>query len=99
MAQTGTQDELTVRIDSDVRANAEVFFRSYGFTMSAGINALLKDAVDHGKMPANGKDEDDYIPKASTVGEILQMKADLDAGRIQATPWEDVERELDAIPN
>jgi antitoxin component of RelBE/YafQ-DinJ toxin-antitoxin module len=32
MAQT--QDDLTVRIDSDVRASAEVFFNSYGLNLS-----------------------------------------------------------------
>jgi addiction module RelB/DinJ family antitoxin len=61
MAQT--HDELTVCIDSDVRANAEVFFRSYGFTMSTGINALLKDVVEHGKMPIEANEPDgDYDP-------------------------------------
>jgi antitoxin component of RelBE/YafQ-DinJ toxin-antitoxin module len=95
MAQT--QEELTVSIDSDVRASAEVFFRSCGFTMSTGINALLKDAVEHRTMPIDDEAEDDYVPKVSTVEELLQMKADLEAGRIQATPWEEVKRELDAI--
>jgi antitoxin component of RelBE/YafQ-DinJ toxin-antitoxin module len=40
-----TQDELTVHIDSDVRANAEVFFRRYGLNLSAAINALLREAI------------------------------------------------------
>jgi addiction module RelB/DinJ family antitoxin len=91
------QTALTVNIDSDLQVSGEALFRSYGFTMSTGMNALLKDAVEQKKMPANGEAEDDYSPKVSSVEEILQMKADLEAGRIQATPWEDVERELDAV--
>jgi antitoxin component of RelBE/YafQ-DinJ toxin-antitoxin module len=43
MAQT--QDELTVHIDSDVRANAEVFFSGYGLNLSVAINALLREAI------------------------------------------------------
>jgi hypothetical protein len=43
MAQT--QDELTVHIDSDVRANAEVFFHSYGLNLSSAINTLLREAI------------------------------------------------------
>jgi addiction module RelB/DinJ family antitoxin len=45
------QDELTLRMDSELRQSAEEFFRSYGFTMSTGINAVLKDVIEQGKMP------------------------------------------------
>jgi len=41
-------------------------------------------------------DSDDYgyVPRTSTVEEILQMKADLEAGRIKATPWKEVFQSL-----
>jgi len=89
-------DKLTVRIDSDVKASAKVFFRTQGLTLSTGISALLKDAIGRGEMPANGADGP---RRASTIEELKQTKADYDAGRIEATTWEDVKRELDAIPS
>jgi hypothetical protein len=33
-----------------LRANAEVFFRGYGLSFSDGLNALLKDAMQQGKV-------------------------------------------------
>jgi len=35
--------------------------------------------------------------RASTIEELKQMMADFEAGLIEATPWEDVKREMDAI--
>ncbi|MCL1908320.1 MAG: hypothetical protein FWG12_03010 [Holophagaceae bacterium] len=36
-------------------------------------------------------------PKASTVEELLQMKADFEAGHIQAKPWREVRQRANAI--
>jgi len=88
MAQN--QTDLTVSIDSDLKASAEAFFGSYGFTMSTGINALIKDAVEHGKMPIDEPDNEIWNP-----AEVRQASADLRAGRIQATPWREVLGDLD----
>jgi len=90
MAQN--QTDLTVSIDSDLKASAEAFFRSYGFNMSTGINALIKDAVEHGKMPIDESDDEIWNP-----AEILQASADVKAGRIKATPWREVLGDIDAV--
>jgi addiction module RelB/DinJ family antitoxin len=81
MAQT----DLTVSIDSDLKASAEAFFRGYGFSMSTGINALLRDAVEHGKMPIDEPDDEIWNP-----AEILQASADYKAGRIKAYSLEEI---------
>jgi len=93
------QDKLIVRIDSDVKASAKMFFRTHGFTLSTGISALLRDAIERGEMPANGSNDSSTPRRASTIEELKQMKVDYDTGRIEATPWENVKRELDAIQN
>jgi len=90
MAQN--QTDLTVSIDSDLKTSAEAFFRSYGFTMSTGITALLKDAVEHGKMPIDEPDDEIWNP-----AEIRQASADLRAGRIEATDWEVVKARVNAV--
>jgi addiction module RelB/DinJ family antitoxin len=91
------QTDLTVTIDSDLKASGEALFSNYGFTMSTGLNALLKDAVEHGKMPIDEEANDDYIPRASTIEELKQMVADYDAGHIKAYSLEEIKREADVI--
>ena len=86
------QTDLTLSIDNDLKASAEVFFRSYGFTMSTGINALLKDAVEHGKMPTDEPDDEIWNP-----AEIRQASADIRTGRIEATDWEVVKARANAV--
>jgi antitoxin component of RelBE/YafQ-DinJ toxin-antitoxin module len=93
------QDKLTVSIDSDVRTRAEAFFLAHGFTMSTGVNALLRDAVGRGEMPTGGAAAADRPRRASTIEELKQMKADFEAGRIEAATWEDVKLEIDSIQN
>ncbi len=93
MAQN--QTDLTVSIDSDLKASAEAFFRNYGFTMSTGINALIKNAVEHGAMPIDEIDESD--DEIWNPAEIRQASADLRAGRIEATDWEIVKARANAL--
>jgi addiction module RelB/DinJ family antitoxin len=90
MAQN--QIDLTVSIDSDLKASAEAFFRNYGFTMSTGINALIKNAVEHGEMPIGESDDEIWNP-----AKIRQASADLRAGRIEATDWEIVKARVNAL--
>jgi addiction module RelB/DinJ family antitoxin len=87
------QTALTVTIDSDLKASGEALFRSYGFTMSTGMNALLKDAVEHGKMPID--DEPERV--IWNPAEILQASADVRAGRAKTYSLEEIKREADAI--
>jgi len=90
MAQN--QTDLTVSIDSGLKASAEAFFRSHGLSFSDGMTALLKDAVEQGKMPIDEPDDEIWDP-----AEIRQASADIRAGRLKTIPWEQVKAELHAV--
>ena len=46
-----SKDSLTVRIDPDVKRNAEELFEELGLSMNAAINIFLKQAVYKGGFP------------------------------------------------
>jgi hypothetical protein len=76
---------------SSLKTNAEVFFRSYGMSVSDGSNALLKDAMEHGKLSfvidqntddgysAEWEAEDPYYTKERQV-ELIRRAREMDAG-------------------
>jgi addiction module RelB/DinJ family antitoxin len=65
------QTDLTIRIDDDLKASGEVLFRSLGTSYATVINALIKQAVQQGRVPfdldeqepldAAETEEDDYV--------------------------------------
>jgi hypothetical protein len=74
-----------------LRADAEAFFRSYGLSFSDGLNALLKDAMQHGKVSLliDQEQEDGYIAEweahdpffnRATQAELRRRARNMDAG-------------------
>ena len=57
MAQTN----LTIRIDEDIKRDAEIVFERIGLTMSAAINIFFRQAVRTQAIPFELKAYDDYF--------------------------------------
>lgn len=53
-------------LDENLRDEAKIFFKKYGISLSNGINLLLKQHIQNGKVPLLdelellNKDDDDY---------------------------------------
>ena len=45
------QSDLTVRIDDDLKASGEAFFRSKGISWSTAISAFVSYSIKQGKIP------------------------------------------------
>ncbi len=56
MAQTN----LTIRIDENIKSEAETLFNRIGLTMSAAINVFFRQAIREQSIPFELKPYDDY---------------------------------------
>jgi len=87
MAQTN----LTIRIDEDIKRDAEIVFGRIGLTMSAAINVFFRQAVRMQAIPFELKAYDDYfneynmkrilhsIEQAKSGQTVTKTLADLEA--------------------
>jgi DNA-damage-inducible protein J len=90
------QDELTLNIDSDLRASGEALFKSLGMDFSSAVNVFVREAVTQGKIPFDVDDSDtDYEPEAPI--DLEKLRADYKAGRVKSIPLEVVRREAYAL--
>ena len=60
MAQTN----LTIRIDEDVKREAEILFNRIGLNMSSAINVFFRQAIREQAIPFELKPYDDYYSGA-----------------------------------
>ena len=78
-----------VRINKNIRDEADVLYRSMGLTLSSAINLFLTQSVIQGKLPIN-----EVIAEPSYANMLLQDAADVDGAvtngtaKIYSTPEE-----------
>ena len=77
MAQTN----LTVRIDEDIKREAESLFNKIGLNTSAAINVFFRQAVREQAIPFELKPYDDYYTKEK-LERILHSKAQAEKGEV-----------------
>ena len=68
--------DINVRVDSELKSQAEALFADLGLNMSTAITMFLKSAVTHDGLPFEGKRS---VPNAETraaLAEYSEMKRD-----------------------
>jgi len=90
MAQTN----LTIRVDEDIKREAELLFGKIGLTMSAAINVFFRQAVREQSIPFELKPYDDYF-SGQRLQRILSSKAQLERGEVVMKTF----AELEAMEN
>ena len=60
---------INVRVDSELKAQAEALFSDLGMNMSTAINMFLKSAVSHDGLPFEVKR---YVPNADTIAALAE---------------------------
>ena len=63
---------VNVRVDSDLKKQAEILFSDLGLNMSTAINIFLRAAISHGGLPFEVK-LTDLHPKERTSAKSLTM--------------------------
>jgi DNA-damage-inducible protein J len=77
MAQTN----LTIRIDEDIKREAELLFGKIGLNMSSAINVFFRQAVREQAIPFELKPYDDYY-SGQRLQRILNSKAQAERGEV-----------------
>ena len=92
----GSNMTYNIRIDSNVRQEADALFRSMGMSMSTAINLFLRQAVIQGKLPLT-----EVVAEPAYADALLRDVAETEAAikngtaKIYRTPdelfasWED----------
>ena len=76
MAQT----TLTIRIDEDIKSEAESLFSKIGLNMSSAINVFFRQAIREQSIPFELKPYDDYYT-GKRLERILHSKAQAESGQ------------------
>ncbi|MDR2869175.1 MAG: type II toxin-antitoxin system RelB/DinJ family antitoxin [Deferribacteraceae bacterium] len=77
MAQTN----LTIRIDENIKQEAEVLFNKIGLTMSSAINVFFRQAIREQSIPFELKPYDDYYT-GDRLARILHSVDQVERGEV-----------------
>lgn len=68
----GTQANLNIRTDAEIKAAAEQLFGALGLSMSTAVNIFLRQAIRQGGLPFEVKID---IPNETTAAAIAEGRA------------------------
>jgi DNA-damage-inducible protein J len=92
MAKTSN---INIRIDPDIKMNAEQLFKSFGITISDAVNIFLHQSLMIGGLPFEVKQ-----PRYNALTEMAMQEArDIESGKIPAKTYSSVKelfQELDS---
>ena len=76
-----SQTNLTVRIDEDIKREAEILFSRIGLNMSSAINVFFRQAIREQSIPFELKPYDDYYT-GERLERIMHSVAQAERGEI-----------------
>lgn len=91
-----SQIPITVKIDADVKQQAQKLAKQLGLSLSAIVENKLKEVVRDRKVVF----EEDFIPNEKTAKELEKIEEDIKAGRNLSGPFntfEELERHLNSL--
>ena len=90
------QTPITIKIDSDVKHEAQKLAKSLGLSLSAIVENKLKEVIRDRKVVF----EEELILNHKTAKELLEIEADIKAGRNMSGPFktfDELETHLDSL--
>ena len=75
-----TNTTYNIRIDKQIRQQADALYKSMGLSLSSAINLFLAQSVIQGKLPIN-----EVIAEPSYANELLRDAAEIDAAITNGT--------------
>lgn len=91
-----SQIPVTIKIDADLKQDAQKLAKSLGLSLSAIIENKLRQAVRERRIVF----EEELIPNEETTKELHRIEADVKAGRNLSGPFtsdEELERHLNSL--
>jgi DNA-damage-inducible protein J len=87
---TSNTSNLNIRVDKDIKNQAEVFFGTMGLTMSAAVNIFLRQSLIQGKIPFEIKSDPFY--SASNMKALERSLKQLKDGKVVTKTIEELEQ-------
>ena len=84
------QATLTIRIDDNIKREAEILFTRIGINMSAAINIFFRQAIREQSIPFELKPYDDYYT-GKRLERVLHSIAQGERGEIITKTFEELE--------
>jgi addiction module RelB/DinJ family antitoxin len=91
-----SQIPVTIKIDADLKQDAQKLAKSLGLSLSAIIENKLRQVVRERRVVF----EEELVPNQKTADELRQIEADVKAGRNLSGPFksaEELERHLNNL--
>lgn len=85
-----SQSNINLRIDSEIKKQAEAMFADMGLTMSTAINIFIRQALRQGKIPFEITSD---MPNAETLAAI----DDANKGRNLSKAYTDIDKMFEDI--
>lgn len=82
-----SQIPITVKIDAELKQEAQKLAKSLGLSLSAIVENKLREAVRQRRIVF----EDDLVPNQKTARKLSRIEADIKAGRNLSGPFETLE--------
>ena len=79
---------LNVKVDKDIKKEAQTIIKELGLTMSSVMNNALREVVRKKSVTFG---EPPYIPNAKTARELLQASKDIREGKNMSPMFDNVE--------
>jgi addiction module RelB/DinJ family antitoxin len=89
-----SQIAITVKIDADVKEQAQRLAKRLGLSLSTVVENKLREVVSERRVVF----EEEFVPNKKTAKELEQIEADIKAGRNLSEPFNTFE-ELEAHLN
>lgn len=81
---------LNIRIDKDLKEQAEVFFNELGFNMTTAFNIFVRQSLRQGKIPFEISLRDDSYYNPSNMKILKQSLQELNEGKIVTKTMEEL---------
>lgn len=77
----GTTTNLNIRVDRDVKEQAQQIFLQLGLDMTTAVNVFLRQAIFFGGLPFEVRTKAPNKETRAALAEVQQMKADPSIGK------------------
>ncbi|MBK5031277.1 type II toxin-antitoxin system RelB/DinJ family antitoxin [Streptococcus parasanguinis] len=77
-----SKTSMSIRLDSEVKEQAQLVFNLLGMDMTTAINIFLRQAIQYQGLP--------FVVKLDDHGKLLQVVTDVEQNRNMSHPYESV---------
>ena len=77
-----SKTSMSIRLDSEVKEQAQLVFTLLGMDMTTAINIFLRQAIQYQGLP--------FVVKLDDHGKLLQVVTDVEQNRNMSHPYESV---------